>query len=349
MKSQIKEEIISSANGKLIISGEYSAIFGAPVIACSISKETKTCIKFLKISSNLPKITVKIPQISFEKVMFISELFEHKKIIDLQYEDFLNKKLEASEILSQKTDLVKYILGYYLIKKNIQYDIICVIESNIEISFGFGSSAALILSLSLALIKLLKLNYTDQQILLFSQKIENLQHGYSSGIDIKTSFFGGIFKFADNKIHNIQIKEDIFRKFFIIKLSAKENTSITVSQVIDNFKKENNIWKKFAQIALEIEKNISNNDLSKLIENIKINNLLLKQISVVSAKNQKIISYIEKYGGAAKISGSGSLKNKFSGIIFAISEIEIIKFLSKKYNFEFESLNINFCKARYLI
>ncbi len=344
------KNIKSIAPGKILISGEYSALFGSPVISLSVCKNIKTSIKFInsKSSIKLNVVILEIPSLSFKKKIPMLNLFQMVREIDIRYNQFKQNQISVHEILPNKLDLVKYILGFYLSKKTLNSDVLCIIESDLEMNLGLGSSASIIISLTLALVKLLKLNYSEKEIKNIAHNIENLQHGHSSGVDVLTSLKGGILKIYNTQVTKLKVEENFFEKFFIIKLAKKENTSNTVKYVINHFAEEKELWNDFAKISLEIEQNLINHDLAKIIQNIKVNNLLLKKISVVSKKNQEIISQIEYYGGAAKISGAGSLKNKLCGVIIAISNSEVLKKLAKKYNFKFESLRISFKGARYL-
>lgn len=285
---------------KIIITGEYSGIFGGKFLSTSINLYTKCKIT----KSNFLSVTSKKTN---QKKQDLTNFFKSK----------IFPKLESK---NQKV-LIEF-------------------ESNIPESRGMGSSAAFVNSFLMNYLELCnKEEQNPLDILETAIKLEDLFHHKSSGIDIYTSLFGGLI-ISDKKIQKKLDLEFNFSKenIFIIDAGKKIPTSRSVSYVLKNFKESDKIWDDFSEINNLIIDKIENHE--NYSELIKENQILLEKLGVVPLKTSLFIKELEKNNCYGKISGSGSVdKNSGSGIIIAIGEFEKIKRISAKFGFNLINTN----------
>ena len=71
-----------------------------------------------------------------------------------------------------------------------------------------------------------------------------------------------------------------------------------------------------------MKKTLTIDNTSELMENIKINHRLLCRTGVVPGPVQELVARIEKAGGAAKISGAGSVRGDSAGVLLVTGPFE---------------------------
>ncbi len=199
----------------------------------------------------------------------------------------------------------------YKIQKNPHYQV--EIDAQFPIGSGLGASAAISATLTAALLKLLKIKAGKQQIYDIAIAGERAIHGNPSGSDLAAIIFGGTLYFRKES-ENIKLLCPIPFKSPALFLINSGKPIESTGQMITKVAKLSALVKKkcFDQLEL-LTKNLSSesNDIKQIFKEA---NSCLTNLGVVSKETQKLISQIEKSGGAAKITGAGGWKNG-SGMI----------------------------------
>ncbi|KAF8818735.1 mevalonate kinase family protein [Rickettsia endosymbiont of Cardiosporidium cionae] len=343
----------SLSPSKVIISGEYSALYGGAAITVAVARYTKVYILQSSDSTNIskkldPVINVNFINLCYKSSVRLSDLYSICSIIDERYNRFLKSELCIDMVLETDCQFCQYIIGSFLKyhNLNLECNIDIVIDSEIVMKSGMGSSASLILGVVYSLYGFFDITINKNQICNLSRKIEDLKHGISSGLDIRSIIHGGYIKIENNQIYE-RNSYDIIKNILIINTGMSYNTTgEAVDFVNRNFSSVEFIWQDFANVTRLIDYSIVNNNLKDLLLYLKLNHKLLVNLGVVPDKVKNFISDIEARGGAAKISGSGAIRGVGAGIVLVISNVDISDLVTK-YQYRYYLSNIIVAKGVY--
>ena len=318
--------------GKLIISGEHAVVYGRPAIAMAVDHYVETTIipqssksisfNFSSLLSSCERGSAPSHFSAHQDVLDIRELREIKQRLTEKYRLFLNGHIHISEVLQNPFELAEFTFIHFLDHLNLQLSegLIVSVEFNIPIHCGMGASAAMIVGILKMLVDYFEVNLSEEECFCLGRKIENLQHGVSSGIDIYTSLHGGCIYFKAGSIQDCRISNIPMN---MINTGAPEmSTGECVEVVARKFKSDHSIWNDFESVTNEIKKAMEVGDLSETQYLIRENHRLLKEIGVVPNEVCQFIKNIEKNGGAAKICGAGAVAGKTAGMVLVIQRTE---------------------------
>ena len=270
---------------------------------------------------------------------------EHKNA-EYNYNAFLNGKCSIREVIKKPFELLQYSVTNLLEKLQFQLsrNLDIQVDSSIPIGSGLGSSAAVIISCLRSLVHLFKLKWDPSKFLKIGTDIENLQHGKSSGIDLYTSTFGGVFYFNN---HYQNLAEKIVLPNFDFKIintgTPAATTGECVATVKDCFLKNDlELISKFSKITEIIKQALITNNRTQLLEAIRENHALLCAIKVVPQKVQAFIEEVEFLGGAAKICGAGSVYGDNAGVLLLLGEQSKIAKIAANYNYQLQDVSVDF-------
>lgn len=274
-----------STSGKLVISGEHAVMHGYSAISMAINQRM-----FVKIT----------PIYENDDIEIKSNIFGKKKF----------KKDELQEDWSKPISFLVKTLSRSGLKINI--------TSKIK-NYGFGSSGALFTCIAFGLLKINdiangKKNVKDEEYfvkILELYKKYNLLHNNNngifvpSGVDVATSFFGGIIYFSPNNYCVEKINTDFFINH-ITAIHTGKRTSITnVISVINENKYTDLIYKQIGDIVDELKIAIQKHNNEEIYDLLKKNQLLLQKLNLVDDDIEDILHQCERQNVVAKISGSG--------------------------------------------
>ncbi len=316
--------------GKLILSGEHSVVYGAPACALAVNKTIKG--DYQKHTDDFA--TIHNADLNINASLKLSEIFSLHKILLKRYEEFTQNKIAINQVLTSPIELCWFAIaqafvGAGLVPAQLEratardcpykgFNI--VLFSEIPLGCGMGSSAALIVNLISGVNALFDLKLSQEKIFELSLMAENLQHGYSSGLDVKLSLFGGIHLFRKNQpLQPIQIPSLPFQYFN----SGKPGS--TTGECVAFVKQQNfpsSLWQEFEKTTLAFIDALQKQNNSELMNAIKKNHRLLCEIGVVPKHIQTIIEAIEEKGGAAKICGAGSIRGDNAGMILMTNNVD---------------------------
>jgi mevalonate kinase len=309
--------MIIKTPAKIIISGEHSVVHGAPAIACALpSYFISTNINEHNTKDN---VIINLNDYAISEPLSKDYLIGRKNKIENKYQQFLDKEIEVSQILSNPIDLAIYVIGTFLERYCSSYHGFRItVNSNVPSGCGMGSSAAFIIGVLKSLIYHFKINVTDDEFFKLAFKAENIRHGKSSGLDIKAILSNKAIYVNDGKQSDLDLEIDDFGIEIINNGKPKSTTGQCVMHAGTFFQKNPNLVNDFTKVTNDIYNALIAKDQKSLKEAIRKNHYLLSQIGVVPQDVQKIIKDIEDKGGAAKICGAGSVEGDRGGIIMKI-------------------------------
>jgi mevalonate kinase len=343
----------SNASGKLIITGEYSVLKGYSALGIPLAElSVKTIINPAPV---LRDVTLN-DQVSNEYVAVDPHAQSDVSNKWVIYFPNLGKELiypfsGRFDIDDVEDSLQPFVSILKAIPLPPETGGSITLRSRIPRGAGLGSSAATIISFIKAIdhVRSQIFRYATPlsagEILGLAKKAEDYCHGRSSGFDLAICYYGTgvLVDFGTNDDNKRSIRP---MDVPIISNSHMIYTGIPAASTKECFYKVNNdyptnsvIWSELGQISnLMIEAYLSQ-DEQKLKEHTKANHQLLCRLGIVSEKVQHFISIWQSLGGAAKVSGAGSVYGDKAGAVFAFvpsseaGNLQVFDDLCRRYGY----------------
>lgn len=317
---------------KLILSGEHAVVYGKPAIAMAINRYAESTIA----SSLSSAILFNCLNLKYAKSFTLHALETLKKRIQRKYHAFLQGQCSIREVLRRPFELLQYTVTHLLETWNISLSqgLEVRASSDIPMGCGMGSSAALVMSTLYALSHFLKLDIEPVRYLTLAREAENLQHGYSSGLDLHVAMLGGCLRFEEGKV----VKRTLpLIPMSIAQTGTPESTTGQCVSTVEKFFQKSSIWEEFAAVTNAFDQALQMTDVHRIQDCIRQNHRLLVKIGVVPAKIQAFIQALERKGAAAKVCGAGAVKGDNAGVVLIISEQDVSEIVLE-YGYNLQSI-----------
>jgi len=310
IKAKSAKILTSRAPAKLILSGEYAVLYGGPALAMAVDRYATTTIE----EQEQDLITFNFIQLNRVDSKTLTALQTFRLEVEAKYQRFVAGDSNIEQVLENPSLLLQYAFSYFVsvLDLAINHGLVITIDADIPLGCGMGSSAATIISLLHALVSKFAAKVTVHNYCQLARVVENLQHGYSSGLDLFLATHGGCFWLAKQ-----QAEARILPKFPLSLVNSGKPLSFTgecVNEVAKKFA-SSNIWDEFALQTQSLDQALKINAIELFRQAIRANHRLLQTIGVVPEKVSAFVTAIENHGGAAKISGAGSIRGENAGII----------------------------------
>ena len=306
------------APGKLILSGEHAVVYGKPALAMAVNRYAiATATPQL-----LPLISFDLSDLSYERGFTLTALSRVKKRIKQKYERFIHGDFSIRDVLQKPVELAQVAFTLFLETLNLKLTqgIKIRVQSDIPMGCGMGSSAATILSIVHAIAHHLRMDVSSDLFFRLGLEAENMQHGHSSGLDLRVSLHGGCVYVKDQEIHQ-RILPTV--PMFLVNTGMPETgTGECVSAAATHFK-TSTIGEDFSAVTNALDTALQLNHLPDAIQAIKNNHQLLTRIGVVPQPIQSFIQEIEQQNGAAKICGAGAIAGNKAGVVLVMTKDEM--------------------------
>lgn len=287
----------ASVFGKLIISGEHAAVYGADAFA---------------IPAKMFSLDVSLKQNSqSNRVTFNGSNFEGT---------LGNIIHEAVEILELPSDSL--------------FD--CSVETNIPLGAGLGASAAISVALTRALSDMYGLALSKQEIFLVSNQLEKHFHGSPSGLDASVVAFERPVLFSKTTGIKVIEKDLNAGKLSLIAIDSGARAStkdmIETARPSFNGPSSKRILKEFNDATSRSLQGYITGDAKELASGMNLSYELLNEIGVVSQKLEGICKKARELGCyAAKPTGAGG-----GGFVIGLCANEKAESITMMMNEEFE-------------
>lgn len=292
------------APGKVILTGEHAVVHGGAALSMAINRH----IHALYSNDDSNTLRWRDPVSGSCQQVTQTQLVQCVDRLELRFDSWQQGQLPIQSILENPSDLLMYSLaqaiqGGAFPGGDLRW------RSNLPIGAGMGSSAAFIA----VMLKLFSQDSADSLAYLHQVHFcERLQHGKGSLIDAASVTLGGTVRVQQEAVSTIHA-ECLYDDFYWIFTGTPDaSTGECVEWVKKSFT-GSSIWDAFAEIEAQWLE-VSTSERGDLIRQ---NHQLLCQIGVVPDVIQQLIGYIELLGGAAKISGAGSIRGDTGGLLIA--------------------------------
>ena len=290
------------APGKIILTGEHAVVHGVPATAIAVKRH----IHALLLEDDSGVLRWKDP-FSGQLISYTqTQLQQRSELLALRYDSWQQGHLAINAILPTPADLLVYSVAQALQGKDLPGGDLTW-RSNVPVGAGMGSSAAFIATL----IRLFSPSVLSAEALMQQVHFcERLQHGKGSYIDAAAVSFGGCVEVQGEHITPLAAQSLGSDWYWIYTGSPLSGTGECVDRVRQQFS-HSEIWQAFAAIASQWHAATSAGRSALLRENHR----LLCRLGVVPGAVQRLIQQIEELGGAAKISGAGSIRGEAAGLV----------------------------------
>lgn len=318
------------APGKLILSGEHAAVYGKPALAMAVNRY----VMVTATPQLLPFISFDLSDLAHESRFSLSALDHLKSRIKEKYKRFVHGEFKIRDVLQKPVELAQFAFSLFFETLNLKLTqgMRIRVQSDIPMGCGMGSSAATILSIVHAIAHHLRMDLSPDIFFRLGLEAENMQHGYSSGLDLRVSLYGGCLYMKDGLMHAREVPN--LPMYLVNTGTPATSTGECVSAVAHHFK-NTNIGDEFAVVTEAMDAAFQANQLLAVIQAIIANHDLLVKIGVVPQTVQRFVSDIQKIGGAGKICGAGAVAGEKAGVVLVVIENEdALKQLCSQYHYD---------------
>lgn len=322
------------APGKLIISGEHSVVHGHPALAMAVNRYAVASVG----RGLFPKVSLDLSDLSHSSHLTLQDLLVIKDRVKQKYQKFVRGEYQIRDVLRKPFELVQAALGIVAGSHNIKLPdgMRIHVESDIPIGSGMGSSAASILCVMKAASLHLNVPISTDILYQMALEAENLQHGNSSGLDLRVSLHGGCVYVKGMQISQRDVPS--FSLHLVNTGTPQTSTGECVKQVAEHFRSEK-LGAQFAEVTDKMDAAVKQESWQDMQDAVRENHRLLTAIGVVPARVQQFISDVEFTGNAAKICGAGSVAGDHGGIVMVLTKDEDeLAALCRRFHYELSSV-----------
>lgn len=298
--------------GKLILSGEHAVVYGYPALAMAIDKHVTATVSRDQSSS----VSFDLHNLAHRSQLTLDKLSQLKNRIKRKYHRFVNGEYSIRQVLHKPFELAQFALGLFAEAAKISpHGLNIHVSSDIPVGCGMGSSAATILSVLTALSHYLEIPLTQEAIYKMALEAEHMQHGKSSGLDIRVAMRGGCFY-----LHKDQLltRPSPRLNMFLVNTGAPVSSTGQCVEAVAPFFKSGSIGESFAAVTMQLDNALQVQNKVEAMQAIRENHVLLNRIKVVPAKVGEFISQVEQVEGAAKVCGAGAVAGSSAGIVLVV-------------------------------
>lgn len=323
------------APAKLILSGEHAVVYGKPALAMATHYYTESIAEAnLSLSR---RIAFRMPQLQYAKQLTLAALNKLKRRIRQDYQAFLAGECGIRDVLKKPVELMQFTVANLLDLSQAMIQSMHVqSHSTIPIGCGMGSSAALVMSTLRAVAALFDLELDTEAYVRLGIDAENLQHGYSSGLDIQLIWQGGCVYFQAGKA--MARTASALPLYGVNTGKPLSTTGECVMHARKHFLRSH-IAEDFEAVTNALDLAFTENNHVAVQQGIRENHRLLCQIGVVPESVRNFITALEKVGAAAKICGAGAVKGGGAGMVLVVPETrESIQPIIDAFGFSIERI-----------
>jgi len=285
-------------------------VHGAPAIAMAVDRYVTVTVT----REQSPRVMFDLSDLTHHSHLSIATLKKIKNRIKGKYQRFINGEYSIRQVLHKPFELAQFALGLFTESFNLSlpHGVKIHVQSDIPIGCGMGSSAATILSVMHAISTYLQVPISAETLYKLALEAENMQHGFSSGLDLRVAMQGGCL-YMHGK--NIEIRPAPTMPMYLVNSGVPITTTGQCVESVAIHFQNTKLRDEFARVTNAIDAALLSRDMNELQKRIQQNHQLLVQIGVVPVKVQQFISDIESVGGAAKICGAGAVAGEQAGVI----------------------------------
>ena len=303
------------APGKLILSGDHAVVYGHPALAMAVNRYV-TATATPQVA---PHVSFDLSDLSYQKRLSLSTLESLKDRIKEKYHRFVNGDFKIRDVLHKPVELAQVALSLFIEVLNIKLTqgVKIHVESTIPMGCGMGSSAATVLSVVHAIANHLDMNLTPEMFLRLGLEAENMQHGYSSGLDLQVSLYGGCLYIQEGLLQQRALPT---LPMYLVNTGSPESSTGECVEAAAPFFKTSQIGHDFAAVTMAMDAAFQAEHVRNAQLAVQANHELLVRIGVVPPAVQEFMTAVAAIGGAGKICGAGTIAGDKAGVALVVTD-----------------------------
>jgi len=304
-----------AAPGKLILSGEHAVIYGQPALAMAVNRYVTATVTRETVS----QVLFDLSDLSHHSRLSYDALHLLKEKIKQKYYRFIRGDYSIRDVLQKPFELAQFAMGVLAESLNLTLPqgVKIQVQSDLPMGCGMGSSAATIISVMQAISNCMQLQIPQEKLFKLALEAENMQHGHSSGLDLRVALQGGCLYMQGQEVELRSIPD---MPMYLVNTGTPATTTGQCVEKVSPLFESIQLRNEFAAVTKFMDKALQARSWQDMQEAIQRNHELLVHIGVVPEKVQNFISSIESAGGAAKICGSGAVSGNAGGAVLVVTE-----------------------------
>lgn len=318
------------APGKLILSGEHAVVYGQPALAMAVNRYVKATVT----RETVPQVLFDLSDLSHHSHFSVDALHHFKNKIKQKYYRFIRGDYSIRDVLQKPFELAQFAMSVLAEALNLTlpHGVKIQVQSDLPIGCGMGSSAATIVSVMHAISRYMQQPITQEKLFSLALEAEKMQHGYSSGLDLRVAMQGGCLYMHEQIVQTRSVPG---LPMYLINTGTPLTTTGQCVEKVAPLFKTNHLKDEFAAVTNAMDHALQQQSWRDMYDAIRQNHRLLTRIGVVPESVQTFISQVESSGGAAKICGAGAVAGEKAGAVLVVSEDkQIITSLTSRFGYQ---------------
>lgn len=329
------KQLAARSPGKMILSGEHSVVYAQPALVAAVARYTT--VRF-QPQARANRLRTVLKGIAKGRDTPLAALHLLREKLDARFEAFMQGELAVKNILQRPDDLMLYTLahiaGHFLPTRDVQGRLRggqLQTQSDLPLGAGMGSSAAIIAATMVLYEHLLAQPQTLAERFARIRFCERLQHGKGSAIDAAAVTYGGVQFLQAQMPQAVDLALE--NCYWLLTGIPQSSTGECVAAVREQHGNDAALWQAFGDCTLALREALSAQDEAGLRLAMQENQGLLRRIGVVPDASQAVVEAIHASGGAAKISGAGSVRGDYGGMLWVYhpDEAALQQLLQSRY------------------
>ena len=323
----MNRRVVVSAPGKLILMGEHAAVYGEPALVAAVDPRSRVEARLAPRG-----LLVRLPDLDIELETTWTtarEAATRSRSAWLEYAADPTPELFSQIGAGSPSDLALVALGEVaeVVDSDQLQPLSLTVTSNLPIGSGFGSSASIAVALVGAILTLFQDAAQPEDLDTLVFEIERRQHGLPSGVDHKTVLHGGVVlasRAADQSLEVLRLETHSpdLEKLHVFQTGQPVETTGEVVVAVRRRRDQDpaavsSLLDRMGSDVMKFRDRLESPDPAPqmTVELIRDYEHCLEELGVVPLEVRQAIREVESVGGAAKISGAGSLTGPAAGCL----------------------------------
>jgi mevalonate kinase len=332
MAAPASQPLTASTPGKLILAGEHAAVYRRPALVAAVDLRLRAHFASPALPGNPrpgSEVVLDLRALAPRRTLSWQEIRNYTRTVRERWNEYSEHPAGGFQRLwdNDPTHLVQIALGEALDSLDAETapDLVLTVESDLPVGSGFGSSAAAAVAIVAGFRAWRERPLLRDEIATLALEVERRQHGFPSGVDTAASLHGGlIWATRPNdgplSIETLSGGSPVLERIRVYDTGTPaEPTGAVVAAVRERVDRDPEAserrFDRMAQAAAGLRDELTrpHEDAPRVIRLLREAEACLEEWGVVPPPVQRVVRAVEAEGGAAKISGAGSLAGPGGG------------------------------------
>lgn len=311
---------VVSVPGKVILMGEHAAVYGRPALVAALDRRLR-----VELEPGDAGVQIELADLGSTTSLSWQAVVRYTRRVRRRWQEFSAdpERVPFSEVrVRDRAHLPTVALGEVVDSLGIQGPPLRLrVRSDIPVGAGFGSSAALAVGIVVATLRFVGARVRRGELDRLALEVERRQHGTPSGIDSATVLRGGVL-WARRSGDRLSLRRIAGRPPLLADLrlfstgEPRESTGEVVAEVGRRLREGvlEPVLERIEACCRELRRVLEGEAGGEAARDaIRECEACLEELGVVPQPVRELVRRVEAEGGAAKISGAGTLTGSGAG------------------------------------